>query len=441
MYDPLTKTYPKPWQGYPNSYWFSGLDTPIENPISRDLEVDIAIIGGGYTGLSAAYHLAKHYSAKVIVLEANSVGWGCSGRNGGFVLPGTGRLSLSDMEKKWGESTTREIYKEFFESIQTVNRMILSGKIDCDQTPGGYLKLAHDAASAQVMQQQFEKLQAYYPDKIELLTPEQVDQSLMHTQNMHGGLYYPNCYSVNPLKLVQGYHRLATEAGADVFTQSPVLKWRSQHDQHTLYTSNGKVKANKVIIATNGYTGKGLHQIVEKRHFPVISSIIVTRPLSQDELQQSGIAAGLMAMDTRSLKYYYRLLPDNRLLFGGRGAIVGKEAELPVHKDRLLDGLYHTFPMLSDIQSDYFWSGWISASYDNYPRLWHSDDKSIHYSMGYCGSGIAFSTQMGKRLAQSVMEPDALPDLPYWQSPLRKFPFARFRRLGLQLFYLFARNR
>ena len=169
--------------------------------------------------------------------------------------------------------------------------------------------------------------------------------------------------------------------------------------------------------------------------FPVISSVMVTKPLNDEQLQTIGMRSGLMVMDTRPLKYYYRLLPDKRLLFGGRGAIKGADANKNKYLKALQIGLEHTFPSLSDMAVDRFWSGWVSVSLDDYPRIYHDKAANIAYSGGYCGAGLAFSLQSGKRLAQLICEPNALPDLPYWQSPLRQFPLARLRRPALSGFY------
>ena len=441
MYDPLIDTFPKSWQGFPASYWAAGAEVPVENPLSQDIEVDIAIIGGGYTGLSAAYALRSNYQADVAVLESNSAGWGCSGRNAGFVLPGTGRLSLLEMEQKWGETVAKDVFSEFMASIETVNRLIELGNIECDKTQGGYLKLAHRKKLATALQYQADKLSKYYQDSVRFIDNNEVNEKYMRNTDMFGGIYFPQSFALNPLKLAKGVHKLTQQSGARVYTQTPVMSWTQDKDKHVLRTSNGKVTANRVIIATNGYTAKGLNPLIKSRHFPVLSSVMVTRPLTQQELESLGFKAGLMAMDTRPRKFYYRILPDNRILFGGRGAIAGEDADLPEHRNRLLNGLHATFPSLQQVTADFFWSGWISASYDNFPRIYQSADHSIHYSMGYCGSGLAFSMQAGKRLAQSVMDPDSLPDLPFWQSPLRKYPFAPFRRLGLRAYFMLANLR
>ncbi|GAA0859700.1 FAD-binding oxidoreductase [Aliiglaciecola litoralis] len=442
MYDPLIESSPAPNQGYPSSYWAKSLDLiPKTNSLQTSVQADVAVIGAGYTGLSAAYHLQKHYAKKVVVVDANEAGWGCSGRNAGFVLPGTGRLSLLEMEDKWGVDSAKGIFHEFMTSIETVQGLIEQGNIDCDKTPGGYLKLAHRRAKVATLRTQAEKLNAQYGESVRFVNSKEVNRDFVNSANMYGGIYFDKCFGVNPLKLALGYLAMANEAGVTVFGNSPVVDWQQSGATHTLRTSHGQITADQVVIATNGYTGTNLHDIVKQRHFPVLSSIIVTRPLTEQELSSIQIRFGLMAMDTRRKKYYYRLLPDNRILFGGRGAITGQQANDPINKQRLSKGLEATFPILKDIPIEHFWSGWVSASYDKYPRLGASDDESIFYSMGYCGSGLAFSTLAGKRLAQRICEPEALPQLPFWQTPLPKFPFSSFRRLGLKAFYLLANIR
>ncbi|MDO6695130.1 FAD-binding oxidoreductase [Aliiglaciecola sp. 3_MG-2023] len=439
MYDPIVEPYPKSYQQYPDSYWANSIEKfPETTSLVNDIQADIAVIGAGYTGLSCAYHLAKNYGKSVVVIDANDPGWGCSGRNAGFVLPGTGRLSLFDMEEKWGESTAQGVFQEYMKSIDTVNDLIEQGNIDCDKTPGGYLKLAHKRAKVELLRKQADKLQQRYGESVKFICSQDVSNSFLRSANMYGGIYFDQSFAVNPMKLVLGYYEMASQAGVKVFSNSPVKRWQQKSNHHCLYTQNGRVTADKVVIATNGYTGTNMHKLVNQRHFPVLSSIIVTRPLTDSELRSIGLKSGLMAMDTRRMKYYYRLLPDNRILFGGRGAIQGKNANNASFKMRLLAGLKDTFPELNAIEVEHFWSGWISATYDNYPRINHSDDKGVYYSMGYCGSGLAFSTLAGKRLAQSICEPESLPDLPFWQSQLPRFPLARFRRLGLGAYYALA---
>ncbi|MFT4994976.1 MAG: glycine/D-amino acid oxidase-like deaminating enzyme [Paraglaciecola sp.] len=438
MYDPLAEHYPAPRQGYPHSYWAADIQAEKSPVLEQDLHSEVVIIGAGYTGLSAAYHLAKDYNIHATVIDANEVGWGCSGRNAGFVLPGSGRLSLMQMRKKWGLAASQGICAEFREAVATVEQLIDLGKIDCDVTRGGYLKVAHNRTLAQQMEQQVLELQNTFSQKVEFCSAAQINANFMLSSQAFGAMHYADYFSLNPLKLVQGYARLALEQGAQIYANSPLIDWRQEQKKHRLVTPKGSIVCDKVIIATNGYTGKSLHPLIKNSHFPVMSSIIVTRPLSAKELESIGMKGGLMVMDTRALKYYYRLLPDGRLLFGGRGAIKGKDADRQAYSNALLGALIATFPQLHNISVAYFWSGWVSVSYDDYPRIWGSEDNNVLYAMGYCGSGLSFAAQAGKRLAQKLASDTPLPAIPFMQSPLAKFPMASMRRIGLSLYYKWA---
>lgn len=440
MFDPLIDKKPAANNTYPDSYWASTAGNLASYPtLEQDIEADVAIIGGGFAGLSCAYHLAKFHNIKATVLEANEIGWGCSGRNGGFVLNGTGRLSFPQMQKKWGNDTAQRIYKEFRSAICTVDELIEQGNIQCDIIPGGYLKVAHKANLIPGLQQQARILSSQFNDPVQFIDAEQLKSEYLAGTEAHGALYFPYSFGIHPLKLAQGYATMTTQAGADIYTHSAVNQWTTENNQHLVHTDKGTVRAKKVVIASNGYTINRFHSCIDNRHFPVLSTIIVTKPLTQEELAACGFKPGLMVMDTRELKYYYRLLPDNRILFGGRGAIQGKHADDPIYQQRLLAALRQSFPQLSKQQVDYCWSGWVSVSFDDYPRICQADEQgSIYYSMGYCGSGVSFTAQAGKRLAQRIAGED-IPDLPFMHSPLPKFPLSPLRRMGLWGFYHLGR--
>ncbi len=434
MYDPLIdKAVPNHFQK-PDGYWAKDLAPAIYPTLDCDIECEVAIVGGGFTGLSTAYHLKAMYDVDCVVLEANQPGWGGSGRNGGFVLPGSGRLSANTILAKFGNKISTSMFQEFETSVQTVNRFIERG-IDCDKIEGGYLKLAHNSKALKNLHMQPNLAQNISPF-IEL-SKEEVTDKYLRDVNQYGGIYYQNAFSINPYMLSQGLAQLAQKKGAKVYGNSPVIDSVYQQTGHVLSSLHNKIRAKTVIIATNAYTSRRLFPILQDKLFPVISSIIVTEPLTAHQLQTLGMKRGLMVMDTRALKYYYRLLPDNRLLFGGRGAIDGKNASDPKYAHHLLNGLKSTFTCLHDIKISEFHSGWVAISLDNYPRIFHNISSNTLYSAGYCGAGLAFSIQAGLRLAQLYKEPDALPNLPFYHSPLKRFPLASFRRLALKTFYAY----
>jgi len=438
MYDPLRHYSPGCGEKYPDSYWasVSGIDSGAssigssgdDGQIIRDIETDVVIIGAGYTGLSTALHLAKEHGIKAHVLEANQTAWGCSGRNAGFILKSSGRKAYSTMQKQWGEEVMRGIYHEMCEGVETVKDLIAHG-IDCDQQDAGFIKVAHRPKMLKELIAQAKLQQQMFGYDVQVLTQQDVRQQYMDDHNAFGAIRYQDGFGLNPLKLAMGYQRLAREAGAKVHTSSPVIDWREENGKQILRTPKGEVKAQKVVIATNGYTPKGFHGLVKNRTLPVLSQIIVTQPLTDEQIAACNFLTSNVVMDTRALKYYYRKLPDNRILFGGRGAITGKGAEDPYYANRLLDVLKTSFPPLVNIQYDFTWSGWICMALDDLPHIFQNDKNNIFYSMGYCGSGVSFSVQAGKRLAEKVAG-KSVPNLPLYQKELPKFPFAPLRRVG-----------
>ena len=439
MYDPLHDKTPGTGQSYPDSYWaaVSGNAPACNGKITRDIETEVAIIGAGYTGLSCALHLAKDFGVNAHVIEANQTAWGCSGRNAGFILKTSGRMSFFDMERRWGEVIMRQVYQEMSAGVDLVNSLISQG-IDCQQQSPGYLKIAHKPEKLTALIELAKLQQQKFGYDVEILSKEQVRQDYMNDQNAYGAIRYQDGFGINPLKLAWGYQSLAQQAGVHIHTSSPVINWQKTKNGYQLFTPQGIVKANKVVLATNGYTPKAFHPMVTARSLPVLSQIIVTEPLSDEQLAQANIKTNQVVMDTRALKYYYRKLPDNRLLFGGRGAITGKQANDPYYANRLLKVLKSSFPVLGSLKIEHAWSGWICMSLDDIPHIFQNEAQDVFYAMGYCGAGVSFSAQAGKRLAQRVTG-QQLPDIPLYQSPLPKFPFAPLRRLGQWSYFQYGK--
>jgi glycine/D-amino acid oxidase-like deaminating enzyme len=441
MYDPLVSKTINNNQPYPDSFWFNSVDdTPALNPLTADITTDTVIIGAGYAGLSCAYHLAENYDKKAVVLEANNVGWGCSGRNAGFVLPLSGRLGYEALVKRFGLQATSAIHQEFLNGVGLVEQLIAQSGADVQRQPNGYLKIAHRPKYYDILRRQADYMSEHFGYHVDSISKAQLSDKFVDHHEAHGALLYQQGYGVHPLKLCFAYLQLVLAKNIDVYTNSPVQSWTKQGDHHLLHTPQGVVKAKQVVCCTNGYTPNVFNGSMDKRTLPVMSSVIVTRPLSDNEVNESRFFTNQVMMDTRQLKYYYRKLPDKRILFGGRGAITGKQANSSLYHDRLLSGLKRSFPALSKVTTDYRWSGWISVSLDDIPHIHQSDDQ-VFYAAGYCGAGLSFSTQAGKRLAEKVVGDTKAHSIPMLNTPLPRFPFSPFRRVGQRMFYELGRIR
>ncbi|MDX1705290.1 FAD-binding oxidoreductase [Pseudidiomarina sp.] len=441
MYDPLHDACPGPGQPATASYWQQH-SQPHWPETATDLpeRADVVVIGAGYTGLNAALELSERYQQQVVVLEANQPGWGCSTRNAGFAMPGTGRLGYAAWAARCGTEIAMGIRDEYRHAFDRLERHVLACPQQAQLQRGGYLKIAHKPGAAAPLYQQYQQLCAFEPDT-RWLERDAVQRRVSSPQAC-AAIHFPQSFGVNPLLVAASVARQAVAAGSRILPDTPVTGWQQEGADQLLQTTRGSIRAARVILATNGYTPNHLHPAVHGRSLPVLSSVLVTRPLTASELAATGLSPAELIMDTRLLKYYFRLLPDGRLLFGGRGAIHGKDADKPRYARHLLQALAATFPALKDLageQPAYFWSGWISVALDEYPRV-YSPASGIFTSMGYCGAGLTFSQLAGARVAQLAMG-ETLPALPFYQSPLPRFPLPGLRRLGQRLYYQYARWR
>lgn len=447
-YDPLVATDPGAGRAYAPTYWVASAGTPPDDdgPVTHDIDVDVAIIGSGATGMSTALYLAQEHGIQATVLEANQAAWGCSSRSGGQGQNASGRLKRSQWIARWGIDTARRLDAEIRAGFENFKH--LTTQIDCDAYDGGHLHLAHRpeklaglAAEAMLMRDTFG-----YATR--MMGVEEVRRDYCDEREACGAMFEAEGVGIHPLKFTFGLMRKARELGVKVHTSSPVQGWETINGVHHLRTPGGIVRAKRVAVCTGGYTGQALSPLLKNRIMPILSNSAVTRPLTDAELAATNFKSLTFLTDTRMLRFYYRLLKGNRLQLGSRSSVTGADAEDPIHLKLLTDAIARKFPPLAGIAIDYSWWGWVDMSHDMMPRITQPDDhQTVWYAVGYGGNGVSFSTWAGKRLAERVTGKDngrEVFELPIYHSPL-PFPnvmgliesplFAPFRRMGQRVLY------
>jgi len=438
-YDPLVDAGPGHNRDYAPTYWIgtAGTPPPDDGPISGDTDTDVVVVGSGYTGLSCAIHLAREYGIKAIVLDANTVAWGCSTRNGGQAQISSGRLKRSQWIQRWGVDVARKMHNEIVEAFDVFRGLIAEPEIDCDPQDGGHFYIAHKPGVMPKLEAESKLLNDVFGYKSRLLSREELHKTVVRDDEAAGAMMEPDGISVHAAKLAFGYMKLARKLGVKIHPASPVMGWKTINGINHLTTPGGTVRAKTVALATAGYTPPGLHKRTRHRLMPVLSNSMVTRPLEPEEIEACGFKTGSPLTDTRTLRHYYRFLPDGCVQIGSRSAITGSDAENPKHLKRLQESLYKKFPALTGIDLDYSWWGWVDVSHDMMPRIFQPDpDRRIFYAMGYGGNGVMYSAQAGRRMAQMIAGKGKHLDLPIFTSQLPGHGILTpFRRMGQRMMY------
>ena len=431
MYDPA----PVP------SYWEATAprDDPGWTPLEGDAECDVAVIGGGYTGLSTALHLARDHGVDVTVLEAGDrIGWGASGRNGGFCCMPATKLSVAQMTKRYGLEETRRFFASQIEGIEFTRALIADHAIDCDMRGDGIFEVAHRPRAVGELKAYGETLGKLFGIETTLYGAEDFRGIGHDSSEQFGALKVGPSFALHPMKFTLGLARAASAAGATLHPGSLVTRWLREGGRHLLVTARGALRAKRVVVAANGYLRERLHRDFDARILPVISNIVTTRPLTAEELAAQSWKTDCPLINTRRLLFYYRLLPDNRLMLGARGDLTGAPADGERMRAWMTKRIGEVFPAWRDVQIDHFWRGFVCISRRLAPSVGRlEDDASVFYGFGYHANGVNTAPWTGMKLAAMIAgteTPEALPAV------IRGLP-PRFPLPGLRLKYLAAAYR
>ena len=377
------------------SYWLEGL--PEFNNISAQppRQVDVAIVGSGYTGLNAALQTVRG-GRSTVVLEAGEPGRGCSTKNGGQVSTSI-KPTLEKLSAKFGAEKGLAIRREGENALNWIEDLVVSEEIDCNFFRGGRYHAAHTQKHYELISRNAEKISR--SEGIEAYAvPRNEQLKELGSEVYHGGVVFPRHASLDPGKYHRGLLQRVIEAGADVVGQCAVLDIEQNSDGFIISTQKGKVKARDVIVATNGYT-TNLTPWLQRRVIPIGSYIIATEELDPS-LVDTLFPTNRIASDTCKVVYYYRTSPDRkRILFGGR--VSATETNPILSGPKLLKDMCRIFPQLEGTKISYSWTGTVAYTFD---ELAHTGQHNgIYYSMGYCGSGVSMASYLGMRLGQKVL--------------------------------------
>jgi glycine/D-amino acid oxidase-like deaminating enzyme len=399
-------------------YWHSTVQMPDATNLTPIPEkVDVAIIGGGYTGLSAARTLAKQ-GARVAVLEAETIGWGASSRNGGMVLTGL-KLGMQSVLKKYGREVGKRLFQCSLDSIDAVEQIIKEENIDCGFARCGHLLTANKPKHYDALREEVEFMEKEFNHKVRLISRD-IQLSEIGSDIYHGALLDECSGGLNPAQYVAGLAGAAEKAGATLHARARVnrLERRRGAGGFLVETERGSLRAESILVATSGYTGNVTRKL-QKKVIPIGSFIIATEKLS-DELVKDLIPKDRMIFDYKHYLNYFRLW-KNRLIFGGRAAFLPETSNTIQRSAEILRReMIQVYPKLKEVKIEFVWGGTLDFAFDMMTHVGEMD--GIYYSLGYAGHGVAMATYLGRTVADAMLK-----------GTIKEHPFASFSFPGAPL--------
>lgn len=395
-----------------------------EMPTSMDRttlisKVDMVVVGAGIPGLSAARQLARR-GANVAVLEAETIGWGASSRNGGMALTGL-RLDAEVVEARYGRDLTRQLFDDSLASLTTVEQIISQEQIDCGYIRTGHLLVANKPAHYEALQREAEWYAQHFNHETRPV-PRRELQSEIGSEVYYGGLVDEISAGLNPAQYVVGLANAAERAGAVLYPHARLLQIEKITGGYKLKTQHGELVAGQVLVTTGGYTGAATPQL-RRRIIPIGSFIIATQSLSESLAHQL-IPHNRMVFDYKHFLNYYRFSVDNRMIFGGRAAFFPEtDSTIRSSADILRKEMIHVFPQLEDAQVEYAWGGTLDFAFDQMPHAGQLD--GIYYALGFAGHGVALGTHLGLRMANAIVD-GKVSELPYNAYPFPNAPMGLY---------------
>lgn len=419
-------------QPLPKSLYAETAIPPVATPpLDGEQTTDVVIVGGGFTGLSTALHLAER-GIRATVLEAHEPGWGASGRNGGQVNPGL-YPNPDEILAELGPEQGRRALGFSGGAPDVVFRLIERHQIQCEAAQTGTLRVAFNNEGLGRSRATFEQLKAsgspvQWRDAQALAAATGTDRYV-------GGMLFPQGGKVNPLGYARGLAQAAINLGAVVHGGSPATRVERQGSRWQVTTPTGKVTADRLVLATNGYSD-ALWPDLAKSIVPLFSTIAATEPLSP-ELAKQVMPAGSVLYEVGHVTVYYRLDAQHRLLMGGRAT--QRPLEHIEDAKHLIDYAHLLFPQVQGLRWTHAWNGQLAITPDHFIHV-HEPAENVHVCLGYNGRGVAMATAMGMALAERI-DGGRADELPIPVTGIRPMPFHAFWKTGVDIRILYGRIR
>ena len=422
------------------SYWEETSNEKLNlEKLTKNINCEIVVVGGGYTGLLCAINLIENYNLDVILIEAGKIGWGASSRNGGFCSFPPIKTSFKKLQKIYGKEETKKFFRNAVEGSNYTKDIISNYNIDCDVTGESNFIVAHHPNKFKQIKEQAEVYKSEFGIETELYSKEEFNKFGHGGNEQFGALSYKPGFAINPLKFVNGITKYALSKKLKIFEHTLVDKINKNNGYYTLKSKEGSVKAKKVVVATNGFYQEGLVPQLNSRILPVISNIIVTRKLADKEIDLHNFKTFSPIVNTKNLLYYYRKLPDNRILFGTRGDYIGSD-QSNLDRAKIMEKFFkNIFPDWASISIDYNWRGLIAMSQKLTPSIGKIENEEIYYGFGYHGVGVSSAPWTGNQLSKLVFSSNSknLNISKVYKGLPKKFIFPKLRIFYFRLAVLF----
>ena len=422
------------------SYWEETSNEKLNlEKLTKNINCEIVVVGGGYTGLLCAINLIENYNLDVILIEAGKIGWGASSRNGGFCSFPPIKTSFKKLQKIYGKEETKKFFRNAVEGSNYTKDIISNYNIDCDVTGESNFIVAHHPNKFKQIKEQAEVYKSEFGIETEIYSKEEFNKFGHGGNEQFGALSYKPGFAINPLKFVNGITKYALSKKLKIFEHTLVDKINKNNGYYTLKSKEGSIKAKKVVVATNGFYQEGLVPQLNSRILPVISNIIVTRKLTDKEIDLHNFKTFSPIVNTKNLLYYYRKLPDNRILFGTRGDYIGSD-QSNLDRAKIMEKFFkNIFPDWASISIDYNWRGLIAMSQKLTPSIGKIENEEIYYGFGYHGVGVSSAPWTGNQLSKLVFSSNSknLNISKVYKGLPKKFIFPKLRIFYFRLAVLF----